>query len=219
MFQNPTPSSNLEYHFTFLRHAESVGNAHGYYQGQSDFPLSEIGKQQAHALAARWQREGKIFALALSSPLQRALQTAQIVCDALNVPLILEDQWMERNNGLLAGLNAEQAAQIAPPPDMLHPYHPIGKTGESQWEVYLRAGKALQSLLHRQPGNYLIVSHGGILNTLMYAILGMGIQANFQGARFRFRNSAFAAFTYRPHKHEWIVEAINDHSHWSFNDD
>ncbi|GAB4398115.1 MAG: hypothetical protein OHK0052_21000 [Anaerolineales bacterium] len=219
MFQSSRHPKNTEYHFTFLRHAESVGNALGYYQGQSDFPLSETGKQQAHALAARWQREGKTFQLALSSPLQRAHQTAQIVCAALNLPLTLEDQWMERNNGILAGLNAEQAAQTAPPPDMLHPYHPIGKTGESQWEVYLRAGTALQSLLHRQPGNYLIVSHGGFLNTLVYAILGIGIQANFQGPRFRFRNSAFATFTYRPHNHEWIVEAINDHSHWSFNDD
>lgn len=219
MFQNlPSPTTENEYQFTFLRHAESVGNALGYYQGQSDFPLSETGEQQAHALATRWQCEGKTFQLAISSPLQRARQTAQIVCNALNVPLTLEDQWKERNNGLMAGLNAEQAAEIAPHPTMLHPYHPIGNTGESQWQVYLRAGNALQSLLNRPPGSYLIVSHGGILNTLVYAILGMGIQANFQGARFRFRNTAFAAFTYRPHKHEWIVETLNDHTHWSFND-
>lgn len=219
MLQNSSLSTNPEYHFTFLRHAESVGNARGYYQGQSDFPLNETGEQQARALAARWQREGKTFALALSSPLQRARQTAEIVCAALNVPLIFEEQWMERDNGLLAGLNAEEIAQTVATPDMLHPYHPIGKTGESQWELYLRAGKALQSLLKRPPAAYLIVSHGGFLNALMYAILGIGIQANFQGVRFRFRNTAFATLTYRPHKHEWIVQTFNDHSHWSFDDD
>ena len=49
MFTQPT--SNSLYTIILLRHAESTGNVAGYYQGQSDFPLSPTGIQQANALA------------------------------------------------------------------------------------------------------------------------------------------------------------------------
>ncbi len=72
----------------------------------------------------------------------------------------------------------------------------------------------MQSLVTRPEGNYLIVSHGGLLNVVLYAILGIAPQANFQGVRFRFRNAAFATLTYSPGAHIWLVEGLNDHAHW-----
>ena len=41
----------------FLRHGEFVGNAESRWQGQADFPLTDKGREQARALAARWQSE------------------------------------------------------------------------------------------------------------------------------------------------------------------
>ena len=41
----------------FLRHGESVGNAESRWQGQADFPLTDKGRQQALALANRWNSE------------------------------------------------------------------------------------------------------------------------------------------------------------------
>ena len=62
----------LSYSFTFLRHGESVGNAEERFQGQSDFPLTDAGRAQAHTLAERWLRDGTKFDLAVTSSLIRA---------------------------------------------------------------------------------------------------------------------------------------------------
>jgi broad specificity phosphatase PhoE len=86
--------------------------------------------------------------------------------------------------------------------------------GESQWALYIRASQALQNLLAHPPGNYMVISHGGILNLTLYAILGITLQANFSGPRFRFGNTAFASLSYRPGEHKWLVHAINDQAHW-----
>ncbi len=204
----------LTYHFTLLRHGQSVGNAENFHQGQSDFPLTETGRQQAHALADRWQAEAKCFDLVISSPLMRARQTAEIIAQALNLPLEYDPEWMERDAGLLSGLHLDDAEIIYPRPPFIHPFEPIGESGESQWELYLRAGRALQNLLYRDPGSYLIVSHGAILNMVMYAILGIAPQANFQGPHFRFRNTSFTTLVYNPSEHDWLLESLNDRLHW-----
>lgn len=203
------------YIFVFLRHGESIGNAEGKHQGQADFPLTDKGREQVHALTKRWQAEGRIFDLILSSPLARARGTAEIISKTLKLPLEYDPLWMERNNGLLAGLHPEEAMLLHPRPPFIHPYLAIGVTGESQWELYLRAGKAVQSLFNRRPGDYLIVSHGGILNMVFYAILGIAPHANFTGPRFRFYNTGFATLTYEPREHKWSVLGVNDHQHWS----
>jgi broad specificity phosphatase PhoE len=197
-----------------LRHAQSEGNAQGILQGQSDYTLSETGIQQAEALARRWHKEHQRFDCILSSPLSRAQQTAEIIAAALGAPLELDDNWMERNNGQIAGLRPEEIEERGLRPPFVHLYQPVGLDGESQWELYLRAGRAIQDLLHRPPGRYLVVSHGGILNLAMYVILGIVPQANFQGPRFRFRNTAFASLDYDPARHVWSLESINDRAQW-----
>lgn len=212
MLTAPVPPTR--YNLTLLRHGESIGNAEGKHQGQSDFPLTEKGEAQARALADRWLHEKKNFDLIISSPLSRARSTAEILAEALNIAPEFNPLWMERDNGMLAGLRPEEAVISYPRPPFIHPYLPIGQTGESQWELYLRAGKAVQDLLHHPPGNYLIVSHGGILNMVLYAILGITPQANFYGPRFRFGNTAFATLSYNPGEHKWYVHGLNDRTHW-----
>lgn len=202
------------YHIILLRHGESVGNAEGRHQGQSDFPLTKTGEAQAHALARRWQSEAVTFHQIITSPLQRAHQTAEIIAGALHVSLEIGEIWMERDNGHYAGLTPEEANRLYPRPEFMPPYRFVGETGESQWELFLRAGRAVQDLLERPAGRYLVVSHGGILNLVLYAILGIAPQANFQGPRFRFNNSAFATLTYYPERHTWAVSGINDRVHW-----
>ena len=201
------------YHLTLLRHGESQGNFEGRHQGQADFPLTLRGREQSSALLERWKSEAKAFDLVISSPLARARQTAEIIASGLNLPLELDALWMERDNGLMAGLSEDEVRDILPQPPFIHPYLPIGETGESRWELYLRAGKAVQSLFNRPPGRYLIVSHGGILNMFFYAILGIAPQPNFHGPRFRLNNSAFATLYYDPTTHRWYILGVNDYLH------
>ncbi len=196
-----TPSSNFE--FTFLRHGESVGNAEERYQGQSDYPLTDIGRAQARALAERWLRDEVKFDLVVTSPLIRAKETAKIVADVLNVPLEEDSIWMERDNGLMSGLTREEVEERFPQPDFRTPYDSFGESGEGDWELFLRAGKAVHELIKRPTGKYLIVTHGGLLNKVMYAILGIPVQANANGPSFRFDNTGFAIFRYVPSRHQW----------------
>jgi len=213
-----TPSGR-SYQFTLLRHGQSVGNLEGRHQGQADFPLTETGLEQARALARCWKAAGQRFDRAISSPLQRARQTAEIIAEALGLPLEFDPIWMERDNGRLAGLKMEEAAVLHPRPPFIHPYAPFGGTGEGIQALYLRAGQALQSLMRRPAGNYLIVSHGGLLNMFMYAALGIVPQANFHGARFRFRNTAYAVLRYDPANHDWVLESLNERPHWPEQDE
>jgi 2,3-bisphosphoglycerate-dependent phosphoglycerate mutase len=211
----PVHTSNI-FCFTILRHGESQGNYEGRHQGQADFPLTDLGRQQTRALITRWKTEQKDFELIISSPLARARETAEIISTEMGFPVELDPLWMERNNGLLAGLSPEEVRETLPQPDFIHPYQAIGQTGESQWELYLRAGKAVQSLINRPPGSYLIVSHGGLLNMFFYAVLGIAPQPNFHGPRFRFNNTAFATLHYNPSSHRWYIIGVNDHLHWNF---
>jgi 2,3-bisphosphoglycerate-dependent phosphoglycerate mutase len=201
------------YTLTFLRHGESVGNMENRFQGHADFPLTEKGRLQARLLAERWKAEARTFDRVVSSPLLRARQTAEIVCATLDMPLEFDPDWMEINNGLLAGLDDEQAAQMAPRPDFMTPYTRFGKTGESRWEVYLRAGRAIQRILDQPAGTYLVAAHGGVLNMAMYAILGIPVQADFSGPRFMFHNTTFTTFTYEPEHHNWRMLHFDDRPH------
>ncbi|MGB8215544.1 MAG: histidine phosphatase family protein [Anaerolineales bacterium] len=207
------PDNSL-FHITFLRHGESVGNAEDRFQGQADFPLTEKGRAQARALANRWQTEGVTFDKCIASPLLRACQTAEIIAGMLAIPLELDPDWMEINNGLIAGLTTEQAVQVAPRPGFMTPYTHFGKTGESRWEVYLRAGRAIQHILDGHTGRYLVAAHAGVLNMALYAILGIPVQADDFGPRFSFHNTTFATFTYEPDRHIWRMLNLDDRRHW-----
>lgn len=204
---------SFTHHITLLRHGESAGNAQGVYQGRAEYDLNEIGRSQSRALAEYWLENGVSFTQIISSPQTRARQTADIISEVLAVPLEFDDHWPEIDNGLLAGLPLEEAAEKHPFPDLMTPYEPIGDSGESNWDLYLRAGTVVQELIKRPAGNYLVVSHGGFLNRVLYAILGIVPQVNFGGARFRFGNTSFAVLQYDPSHHIWMVDCFNNSLH------
>ncbi len=193
------------YFLTLVRHGESVGNAEDRHQGQMDFPLTPRGRAQAQALAQRWRREGRRYQALIASPLRRALETARILGAALGLPVETDPLWMERNNGLLAGLRWEEARAQHPPPEVLHLYEPVGRQGESIWDLYLRAGEAVRRLMQRPPGRYLVVSHGGLLQMVLYTLFGIAPQPNFHGPRFVFRNTGYMDLRFDPQRGRWLV--------------
>ena len=219
MTQRPLHSNSAstafgDYRFILLRHAESIGNVEDRVQGHADYPLTETGKQQADALAKRWLAEGLTFDRIISSPQTRSRQTAEIIAGLLGAPLEFDPLWMERDYGRVSGMQSEEAIRTEGRPLYDNPYMPVGETGESLWDLYLRGGQAVSSLLKLPSGCYLVVSHGGILNMVLYAIFGIAPQPSFGGARFRFRNTAFATLTYIVSEHIWRLEGMNDRAHW-----
>jgi len=191
-----------------------VGNAESRWQGRSDYPLTEIGRAQARALAERWFQERVEFDLIITSPLSRAREMAEILGAKLGVDVEQDPIWMERDIGEISGLTPSELRERLPQSRFRNPYDPVSSGGEGDWELYLRAGQALHLLLKRPVGSYLVVSHGGILNLLMHAIVGIAPHANSSGPRFRFANAGFARLFYSPSQHRWSIDAVNDRAHW-----
>lgn len=85
-----------------VRHAESVANTQGLFQGQTyDTDLSELGKKQAIALAKRLTGRGvsKIYA----SPLRRTYQTAFAISTLADKSIEVDNRLIETNHGLWEG--------------------------------------------------------------------------------------------------------------------
>jgi len=205
---------SADYRLTLMRHGESVGNADNLYQGQLDYPLTDNGRLQARLLGERWQAEGRSFTGIVTSPLLRALETAEIIAQHVPAKIELDSNWKERDYGKLSGLTAAQAGEQHPRPAYLGLYQPMAVNGETQWELFLRAGQAIQDLLRRPLGSYLVVAHGGILNMAMHAILGISPMANYEGPYFHLRNAAFTTLGFTASGHAWRLEGFNDHRHW-----
>jgi broad specificity phosphatase PhoE len=200
------------YFITLLRHGESEGNLAGVLQGQSDYPLTAAGINQAKKLAAYWKSAEVHFDLIVSSPLKRASQTAEIISDYLEVPIEFDQAWKERNFGYLQDANLQELNERVPPVDFFHPYEPIGENGESQLDLYMRAGQALQNILRLPSGSYLVVSHGGILNKALYVILGITPQGHYNSPIFHFGNTGYAQCRYNHPTRQWAVMCLNQHS-------
>lgn len=90
-----------------FRHGETDWNREGRLQGQTDTPLNATGLAQAEALALRL-RPYRLDAI-VSSDLQRALTTAQIIGEILRVPVTTDRGLRETGVGLAEGLLWEEA--------------------------------------------------------------------------------------------------------------
>lgn len=206
---------NPVYRITLVRHGESVGNAEDRLQGHADYPLSERGRAQALALAQRWKAEAVTFDHVIASPLSRALETGQIIAAALGIASPATDPlWIERDTGNCSGMAWDEIQKKNPEPDFANPADSIAASGEGDGALYTRGGQALHSILQGLPARYLVVSHRAILNMVLYSILGIAPQPNFQRTRFRLENGSISRFRYFPMVHRWQVDVIGDRSHW-----
>ena len=96
-----------------VRHAESIANTQGTYQGITyDTDLSEAGKQQAEALARLFDSVeiGQIIA----SPLKRTMQTAAFVARAKDMEVFAERQIIETNHGQWEGKHKDEIRRTWP---------------------------------------------------------------------------------------------------------
>ena len=85
-----------------VRHAESVANTEGIYQGQTyDTDLSELGKKQTKALANRLNdlELRKI----ITSPLKRTYKTAEAVASEIGCDVEINEMIIETNHGVWEG--------------------------------------------------------------------------------------------------------------------
>jgi len=106
---------------TLLRHGESEADNYGVLQGQTDYPLTTNGIELVLHLASFWMVQDVKFDLVISSPFQRASQTAQIIVTILGSLIQFDHSWMERNIGVLQGKSLEEISQhITPGISFIH---------------------------------------------------------------------------------------------------
>ena len=144
-----------------VRHAESVWNLDGRWQGHANPPLSSEGASQARAAAAGLDSVNMI----VSSDLDRARETAKIIAEALDAgPVTCDPGWRERNVGLWQGLTGEQIERDYPGALAAGNYPPGWESDESLMERVLAASHRIAT---RVPsGDVLVVSHAGVIYTL-----------------------------------------------------
>lgn len=188
---------------TFLRHGRSRADDEKVHEGHYDSPLTEVGREQARARAVDFSRRGMRFDGIVASTLARARETATIVGRVLDAAVEPDPDWQEMNSGLLAGMPFDVAEERYPTPAFRGPYEPFVVTGESDWEVYCRAARAVEKVIRRGPGSYLVVAHGGILNAALRTIFDAGPRINAQGIAFCFGDTGFARLEYVPARHFW----------------
>lgn len=192
-----------EVFLTFLRHGRSRADDEGVHEGRYDSPLTLVGRGQVRRRGKEFVSRDFHFDRIVCSTLQRAHETAQIIGQLLKVPVEPDPDWMEIDNGPLAGLPFSVAEERYPRPTFRNPNEPPLGTGESEWELYCRAARTLEKVVRRGPGSYLVVAHGGILNAAIKTIAGAIPAANHQGMAFRFNDTGYARWVYYPSRHAW----------------
>ncbi len=159
-----------------LRHGQTELSVHRRYSGRGNPALTELGNRQADAAARYLGQIGGIDAV-LSSPLQRAYDTAASSAKALGLDVTVDDNLIETDFGAWEGLTFQEAAERDPqlhrswlrdtavsPPD-----------GESFDAVATRVGAAQQHIVTEHAGQtVLVVSHVTPIKTLLRIALDAG---------------------------------------------
>lgn len=157
----------------FIRHGETVWNTQAKLQGKSDIPLNEKGVALARVTGEALADVP--FAAIYSSPLKRALQTAQLVAGDRDVPIVTDRRLEEIGFGIWEGLSCHKDHYEIPSDSFqdffLDPfgYQPPAQ-GETVQHVCGRTADFLEELIRKmgkEESNVLISCHGCTLRALM----------------------------------------------------
>lgn len=146
-----------------LRHAQSVWNQQGRFQGWADPPLSPAG---AEAIVAWLSTAPPAFDTIVSSDLDRAVSTARVIARHTGVPLVeVTPGLREQGQGDWTGLTKSEVKRAWPDRYRERPRRPVN--GEDAASVLLRLAVTLDGLGLRYPGRRILaVTHAGAIRLL-----------------------------------------------------
>lgn len=157
-------------HLYFIRHGESEFNKSRIWSGSTDVPLTAAGQAQAKLAGQKLKRRGVAIDAIISSPLERAHQTAKLVATETGYPpnkIQLHDLLIERNYGELEGnKNLVAATKYVVDESAIDSYAGV----ESLADLQQRAEQVLQYLHSLPHDSILIVGHGASGRALRRAI-------------------------------------------------
>ena len=165
-----------------VRHAEPDESARGRCCGVLDVPLSPRGRRQSGALARELATTP--LAAVYSSPLRRALETAEPIAAAHGLVAETHEGFRELDFGELEGERYEDVAASRPElfrSWMETPTQVRFPGGEAFRDLQARALAAAEELRGRHPGESVaVVSHGGVTRAVLAAALSMPDEALFR---------------------------------------
>jgi probable phosphoglycerate mutase len=148
--------------FLLLRHGQTAYNVGRRFSGVNDQELTDTGRAQAAAAAARISSWGTPVEAIVTSDLPRAVATATVVAEVMRLPVEVEGGFRETNFGTWEGFTYAEAMQkwpddvaawlassdVAPP------------GGESFAQTEHRVRQARDAVVARHSGRtVLVVSH------------------------------------------------------------
>ncbi len=170
-FVSYTSEAVLNTRFTLVRHAESLWNAAGRWQGHGDPPLSERGFSQALACAERFAEAGEHVDLLICSDLLRTRQTAGAIGESLGLTPRPTSQLRELAIGRWTGMTREEIGKTEG--DLLERFDSGDPDvrpgdGETRNEIRHRVRNAVESFGLENPGKHLVlVVHAGVIRALV----------------------------------------------------
>ena len=142
----------------FVRHAESLWNPIGRYQGRLDPELSERGHNQAKLIANALKKYNPT--VLYSSPLKRTYQTAEYISKELNLPIIKNEDIIEIDHGDWSGLLVEEVKEKYPEMFrqwLFEPHLVKFPNGESLEDVFDRVKKFLKYASEKHENDTIVV--------------------------------------------------------------
>ena len=171
-----------------VRLGQTEENLQRILQGHMPGTLTEKGKEQVLKAAELLFREGIKCTRLVSSDLKRAMDSAQIISDKLNLPIIPMEILRERDWGKFTGMSIAEATDK---------YRVDGKwvfpegTTETEEGIYERANKALVELQKQfADETIIVVTHGQFARNLIAAYFECNYHevATFVNAEIRMLN-------------------------------
>jgi len=181
-----------------VRHGQTDWNFSGIIQGREDIPLNIVGKEQARQSAQFLSKEK--WDIIISSPLNRAVETAKAIAEFTKLDEILEDErFIERDFGQASGKKVS---------DYRHKYNTDEiKNIESKNELMTRTFSALEDVAKNNEGKrILIVAHSHTIKAILHAIDPEKV--NFQT---KLNNACASYVEYKDNK--WSIKAFNVSEH------
>jgi probable phosphoglycerate mutase len=193
-----------------IRHGETAWNREKIFRGVYDIPLNENGRHQAGHLARALA--GRRIDVAYSSPLSRAMETAQIALEPHGIEATVHDGLTDFNYGAWTGLKDEVVAQRWPEEHARwlaepHAAHPPG--GDTLQGLFDRAFASLEELAQRHAGQTVaLFAHRVVNKVLVLGVLTLGLE------RFPFiRQDNCCLNEFERTTRGYVVVSLNDTAH------
>jgi broad specificity phosphatase PhoE len=194
-----------------VRHGQTEWNRVERFRGHADVPLNEIGLAQAEATGRRIAEEWQP-AVVYSSPLSRAVKTAEAIAKHFSLAVQTHPGLIDIDYGEWQGLTPDEARKRWPA--VIHAWYNQPETanipgGENLASLRARTMRTMNVLVSRHPGQTIvIVGHTVINRIILLGVLGLGNERFWH-----IKQDTCAINVFEAEKKDFVMVSMNDTCH------